>query len=63
MSNNKRAILRVAIETYGSDDLWIDEDAEVAQVGEDGYWVRAEVWIPMADVPANTLPTDDPRPF
>jgi hypothetical protein len=43
----KRKVLRLAVEAYGSDDVWIDEDAEVVQAGMEGYWVRAEVWVPM----------------
>ena len=50
----KRKVLRLAVEAYGSDDVWIDEDAEVTQAGMEGYWVRAEVWVPMTWMTTDT---------
>ncbi len=50
----KRKVLRLAVEAYGSDDVWIDEDAEVTQAGMEGYWVRADVWVPMTWMTTDT---------
>ena len=52
-------VLRLAAEAYGSDDVWIDEDAEVVQAGMEGYWVRAEVWVPMTWMTDKAAPVVD----
>lgn len=46
-ASHARDIRRIAIEAYGSDDVWFDSDAEVVQAGMEGYWVVAQVWVPM----------------
>jgi len=37
-------LVREARETYGSDDIQIDDDAAVA-AGDEGVWVQAWVWV------------------
>ena len=59
-------------DSYDVDHIWIP-GGEVEQIGDDGYWVDARVWIPMAWVEqvradeaarvGTVLPADDPRPF
>jgi hypothetical protein len=54
MTDEARKIRRLAAEAYGSDDVWIDADAEVIQAGMEGYWVRADVWVPMTWMTTDT---------
>ena len=45
----KQCIVALAQERYGSDEIEVDDDAEVHEGDENGAFVQAWVWVPFYD--------------